>query len=183
MKCSIWAENAMGIIGVDGKIPWKYSGDLRRFKRVTTGATVIMGRVTYESIGNPLAGRQNIVVTNTMDEIEGAIVARSIDDAVKRAERPDIFFIGGAHIYAEAMGIVDVLDITRVPDEVEGRGEQIVLAPTVPRDVFTLHHEDVHEDELTLRREVWIRKALAEAPYDDASNRRLQELGYLKRRP
>jgi dihydrofolate reductase len=180
---SIWAQNADGVIGVDGRIPWYYKGDFKRFKRVTSGATVIMGRVTYESIGKPLSNRTNIVVTSTVDEYDGCIVERSIEAALKRAPAGDVFFIGGARIYAEAMRYVDLLDITYVPDAVPIFGmKDVVYAPSVDETVFEPHDYE-HEDEPNLRRRWYVRRSLAEMPYDDPANRRLQELGVLSRRP
>ena len=99
------------MIGVDGQIPWKLSSDLARFKRITMGHHVIMGRACYESIGKPLPGRTEIVVTHSKDFVarDGVRVAHSIADAVniaKEAGDSEAFIIGGATLYDQTIGIV-----------------------------------------------------------------------------
>ena len=118
MKGILVAVSPEGIIGKDNAIPWHYSTDLKRFKRLTTGNTIIMGRKTWESLPKkPLPERRNIVITRS--SIDGVECFRSIDDALQTCEG-DIWFIGGAGIYEEAMGKVDVIDMTLVPDKVKG---------------------------------------------------------------
>ncbi len=109
-----------GVIGYHGQIPWDIPADLQHFKVLTMGHTVIMGRRTYKSIGRPLPGRQNIVVTTTVDAIEGCQIARSLTAALAMAENERIFVIGGAMLYAEALLMVDYLDLTLVDAEPEG---------------------------------------------------------------
>jgi len=118
MKGILVAVSPEGIIGKDNTIPWHYSTDLKRFKRLTTGNTIIMGRKTWESLPKkPLPERRNIVITrSSIDDVE---CFRSIDDALQTCEG-DIWFIGGAGIYEEAMQKVDVIDMTLVPDKVKG---------------------------------------------------------------
>lgn len=115
------AEN--GVIGSDGGLPWRLSSDLRRFKAATMGRPIVMGRKTYESIGRPLPGRLNIVVTRDRDwSREGVETAGSLDDAVRLATvrgrcmagAQDIAIIGGGEIYAQAMALADRLHITHV---------------------------------------------------------------------
>src|SRR5580704_196805 len=120
MRGSIFAVSADGVIGKDGKIPWRHPGDLRRFKRVTMGATVVMGRATFAETGKALPGRRNLVVTSGALEVPGVEVVRSIGEALRRAGDADVWFIGGARVYEEAMRHVDVLDVTYVPDRVDG---------------------------------------------------------------
>ena len=118
MKGILVAVSPEGIIGKDNAIPWHYSTDLKRFKRLTTGNTIIMGRKTWESLPKkPLPERRNIVITRS--SIDGVECFRSIDDALQTCEG-DIWFIGGAGIYEEAMEKVDVIDMTLVPDKVKG---------------------------------------------------------------
>lgn len=143
MLGSIWAQNAAGVIGAGGKIPWRYSGDFKRFKRVTMGAAIIIGRKTWESIGKPLPGRLNIVISSTPVEVEGVVwlgrhsglhvfdVARHV--AAERGHT-DVWFIGGRQIYEAAMPFVDMIDVTLVPDDVPTEGA--VLAPEIDRGVF-----------------------------------------------
>ncbi len=119
MKGILVAVSPEGIIGKDNTIPWHYSTDLKRFKRLTTGNTIIMGRKTWESLPKkPLPERRNIVITRS--SIDGVECFRSIDDALQTCEG-DIWFIGGAGIYEEAMEKADVIDMTLVPDKVNGK--------------------------------------------------------------
>ena len=127
MKGILVAVSPEGIIGKDNSIPWHYSADLKRFKRLTLGKTVIMGRRTWESLPvKPLPDRRNIVITRTsLDDVE---CFSSIDDALATCEG-DVWFIGGAGIYQEALGKADIIDMTLVPDNVSGEG--CVRFPTI----------------------------------------------------
>jgi dihydrofolate reductase len=130
MRGMIYAVSPEGIIGVGGKIPWTYQGDFRRFKRVTMGKTLIMGRRTFESIGHPLAGRRNIVVSSRPVTMVGMESAANIESALALAgDEIDVWFIGGARIYQEALKYVDVIDVTYVPDHVSG--PDAVRAPVI----------------------------------------------------
>jgi dihydrofolate reductase len=108
------------VIGRDGKIPWHYSGDLKRFKALTMGSTLVMGRNTFESIGKPLPGRRNLVVTRR--SLSGVECLPSIRAALDAAQEGPIWFIGGAGIYQEAMDLVDLIDVTHVPDAIPVEG-------------------------------------------------------------
>ena len=127
MKGILVAVSPEGIIGKDNTIPWHYSADLKRFKRLTLGKTVIMGRRTWESLPvKPLPDRRNIVITqSSLDDVE---YFSSIDDALATCEG-DVWFIGGAGIYQEALGKADIIDMTLVPDNVSGEG--CVRFPTI----------------------------------------------------
>ena len=127
MKGILVAVSPEGIIGKDNSIPWHYSVDLKRFKRLTLGKTVIMGRRTWESLPvKPLPDRRNIVITqSSLDDVE---CFSSIDDALATCEG-DVWFIGGAGIYQEALGKADIIDMTLVPDNVSG--ESCVRFPTI----------------------------------------------------
>ena len=127
MKGILVAVSPEGIIGKDNSIPWHYSVDLKRFKRLTLGKTVIMGRRTWESLPvKPLPDRRNIVITrSSLDNVE---CFSSIDDALATCEG-DVWFIGGAGIYQEALGKADIIDMTLVPDNVSGEG--CVRFPTI----------------------------------------------------
>jgi len=118
MKGLIVAVSENNIIGLNGNIPWYYPLDFKRFKEVTLGTTVIMGRNTWNSIPTkfrPLAGRRNLVVSS--NNITGVETFKSIPEAMAAAIG-DIWFIGGKGIYEEALalGIVDIIDVTYVPD-------------------------------------------------------------------
>ena len=113
------------VIGQDGTLPWHYSQDLKRFKRLTTGSTIIMGRNTYESIGSkPLPNRDNRVVTRS--RFENVACFSSVDDALNHCNG-DIWFIGGAKLYAAALSHCDFIDVMWVPDHVPG--EDLVYFP------------------------------------------------------
>jgi dihydrofolate reductase len=118
------AVSENGIIGKDNKLPWKLPSDLRFFKQLTTGHTVIMGRKTYESIGRPLPNRRNIVLSGNPDfQANGAEVYQTIGEALKACIGEDeVFVIGGATIYTKAfeLDIVDRIYMTIVHADFEG---------------------------------------------------------------
>jgi dihydrofolate reductase len=106
-----------GIIGAAGKIPWHIRDDLQRFKRLTTGHVVIMGRKTYESLGKPLPNRRNIILTRQ----PGPDHFPSLDAALKSCAGNDtVFIIGGAEVYRQALPIADVLHLTHVHQRPDG---------------------------------------------------------------
>lgn len=110
-----------GIIGANGKMPWHISEDLKRFKRITMGHRIVMGRKTWESIGaKPLKGRENVVLTRRSEFLApGALVVPTLDGALHGASG-DVFVIGGADVYAQALPRADVLELTLVHDKPEG---------------------------------------------------------------
>lgn len=114
------AENR--VIGSRNALPWRLPADLRHFRELTTGHPVIMGRRNYESIGRPLARRTNIVVTRRRDfDAPGCIVVNSLEDAFAACrEAADVFVIGGAEIYAQAMDRATRLCLTLVHAAVAG---------------------------------------------------------------
>lgn len=110
-----------GVIGDKNSLLWHISEDLRNFKRVTTGHPVVMGRNTYLSLGRPLPGRTNVVVSRTAARIEGCHVVRSLEEAFALFPADEeVFVIGGAQIYAQTIGMADRLYITRVEHDYEG---------------------------------------------------------------
>jgi len=118
----IVAVSTNNVIGADGDLPWRLSDDLKRFKAVTMGKPIVMGRKTYESIGRPLPGRQNIVITRQGDFMaDGCDVVRSTADAVEVAGGADeIMVIGGSQIYAAFLPLAERIYLTRVHTEAEG---------------------------------------------------------------
>jgi dihydrofolate reductase len=110
------ATDERGAIGMDGGLPWQLPDDLRRFKALTLGKPVIMGRRTWDSIGRPLPGRHNIVLTRQRGlQIPGATVVDSLDAALAVAgDVPEVCVIGGAEIFREALPRVGVVHLTRV---------------------------------------------------------------------
>ena len=119
----IVAMTRSGIIGRGGTLPWKLSADLKRFKALTMGHAIIMGRKTYESLGRPLPGRTSIVVTRQVGfhaAVE-VLVTHSLADALHLAAKDDRpFVIGGADIYAQSLARVADLYVTWVEAEVDG---------------------------------------------------------------
>lgn len=111
-----------GVIGKGGGLPWRIPEDLRHFKDVTTGHAILMGRKTHASIGRPLAGRRNIVVSRTADAFEGCELARSLEEAIALARTTDAEprVIGGAQLYEEALPLATRIFLTEVRRAVEG---------------------------------------------------------------
>lgn len=109
-------------IGVDNTLPWRCPEDLKHFKALTMGHHMIMGRKTFDSIGKPLPGRTTVVVTrNASLQIDGCVMARSLDEAVAAcAGDSEVFIVGGAEIYAQALPLADTLYITEIQQEVDG---------------------------------------------------------------
>jgi len=116
------------VIGRNNSLPWHLPEDLKYFKRTTMGSSIIMGRKTYESIGKPLPGRTNIIVTRNRDyEVENARVVNSLTEAVELAENIsfidgalEAFVIGGAELFEEALTMVNRMHLTMVHAEVDG---------------------------------------------------------------
>lgn len=110
------------VIGYRGEIPWSHPEDLQLFRKLTLGHTVIMGRTTYESIGHPLSSRNNIVISRTLRETDGLTICSNFGEGVESAKSlpNEIFMIGGAKIYKEALAIADTLHISWVEDNIAG---------------------------------------------------------------
>lgn len=110
------------VIGVDNSLPWHLPADLKYFKAVTMGKPIVMGRKTFESIGRPLPGRQNIVITRNPDwSADGVTVVNSVEAAVRSADGADeVMIIGGEQIYRAALPQADRLYVTEVGLEVAG---------------------------------------------------------------
>jgi len=109
------------VIGMENAMPWNLPADLAWFKRNTLNKPVIMGRLTWESIGRPLPNRQNIVISSQPGNAEGVIWVTSIDEAIKAAGAvEEIMVIGGGRIYEQLLGRADRLYLTHIDAEVEG---------------------------------------------------------------
>lgn len=152
----IVAVSQNGVIGRDGAMPWHLSTDLKRFKALTLGHPVIMGRKTFQSVGKPLPGRLNIIVTRDRDwQADGALAVGSLGAALDLAavhlesfepppgdpgaEAPNTIFVaGGGEIYAQAMSLADMLHVTRVEAEIEGD----TVFPKIDEAVWTVAHEE-----------------------------------------
>lgn len=111
----IVAAASNGAIGKDNRIPWHLPADLARFKRLTMGRPLVMGRKTFESIGRPLPGRRTIVITRQAGfRADGCEVVGSLQEALERAGDGEVFVIGGAEIYREALPRASRIYLTRV---------------------------------------------------------------------
>ncbi len=113
------------VIGKNGKIPWNISGEKKRFKELTMGNVVIMGRRTYEEIGFPLPNRETIVVSSTKNfDREHCVTVRSLEEALETARKnwseKDIFLSGGERIYKEMLPIVEKMYITKIERTIDG---------------------------------------------------------------
>lgn len=111
-----------GVIGSGNQLPWRLPDDLKRFKALSLGKPIVMGRKTFDSIGRPLPGRLNIVISRQPGlEIPGCRVVTSIDDAIAAARpAPEIVIVGGAEIYRQALSRVGTIHLTRVHADVAG---------------------------------------------------------------
>jgi len=126
------------VIGRDGGLPWKQPADLARFKQLTMGHPLIMGRKTFQSIGRPLPGRTSIVLSRDAsfpdNEAEGIIVAKNLDEALARAGGciggDETFIVGGGEVYAQALYRVDRILLTLVQTTVAGDAWFPILNPT-----------------------------------------------------
>lgn len=123
MKISlIFAKSSNGVIGKDNTLPWHLSADLKRFKKITTGNSILMGRKTYESIGRPLPKRKNVVITRQKDfEAKGCVVVNSLEQAIESCKgEEEIFVIGGSEIYKQAMKFADRIHLTEIHESFKG---------------------------------------------------------------
>jgi dihydrofolate reductase len=131
-----------GVIGAGNTLPWRLPADLKRFKQLTMGHVLVMGRKTWDSIGRALPGRTTIVVTRQAGwRAEGAEVAGSLDEALARANGREVFVAGGAEIYAQALPRADRLHLTRIEGDFEGD----VRFPAVDFTRFRLIDRERHE--------------------------------------
>ncbi|MBR2013910.1 MAG: dihydrofolate reductase [Alistipes sp.] len=121
MVSIIVAIAANGVIGDKNSLLWHIKEDMRFFRQKTTSHPVIMGRKTYDSLGRPLPNRTNVVISRTLNHIEGCRVVHSLEEAIAlfRSEE-EIFIIGGAQIYAQALDVADRMYITRIEHSYEG---------------------------------------------------------------
>jgi dihydrofolate reductase len=138
---AIVAMAANRCIGRDNTLPWRLPADLKRFKQLTLGHTLVMGRRTYESIGRPLPGRTTVVVTRQAGYApEGVRVAHSVEQALVLAEGDEVFIAGGADLYQQTLGRVDRLYLTRIEREYAGD----TFFPEVDLSCWRLVTEEPH---------------------------------------
>jgi dihydrofolate reductase len=134
------AEN--GVIGSENRLPWRLPDDLKRFKALTLGKPVLMGRRTFESIGKPLPGRTNIVVTRQSGlALDGCVVVRSVEAGLAAAaQAPEIAVIGGAQIFEQLLPRTSTIHLTRVHAHVDGDVHFPSLDPREWHATQTEHH-------------------------------------------
>ena len=135
-------------LGLNNDLIWHLPADLKRFKRITTGHHILMGRNTYESIGKPLPNRTTIIITRNEEyKKENCLIANSLEEALEMSKNEsDIFIIGGAQIYKYAMenNLVDALDITLVHKDFDAD----VFFPEIDKDIWQeVKREDFIADE------------------------------------
>ena len=130
------------VIGVNNTLPWHLSEDLKHFKSLTTGHTIIMGRKTYESIGRPLPNRRNIVISrNSNTSYEGVEVVYSLEDAFSISTNDkEVFVIGGSNIYEQALSFVDQLYITEIKKSFLGDA----FFPEINKQIWIEYSRDDH---------------------------------------
>ncbi|MEI8355830.1 MAG: dihydrofolate reductase [Deltaproteobacteria bacterium] len=139
------AENR--VIGRDNSIPWNLPADLERFKTITTGHPVIMGRKTFEGIGRPLPGRKTVIITRNPDfTAEGCVVAHNLQEALAECKGADeVFICGGSEVYREALTLASRIYLTLLDGEVEGD----TLFPEIPEYFIAVEREEVKENSIS----------------------------------
>lgn len=153
----IVAHTKNRVIGKDGSMPWNIPGELSRFRELTTGNVVIMGRRTYEAIGRPLPNRYNIVISKTQRfEAENCTTAGSLEEALQIAGDRDIFIGGGGKLYEEALPLVEKMYITEIDAVIEGD----TFFPEFDASAFERVVEKSVDGELPYQYVTYIRKDL-----------------------
>src|SRR5687768_7725080 len=142
-----------GVIGSGNQLPWRLPDDLKRFKALSLGKPVVMGRKTYDSIGRPLPGRLNIIVSRQRNlQVAGCQVVSSLAEAIAAAEgAPEIVIVGGADIYRQVLPQVATIHLTRVHADIPGDVLFPKLAENEWREVATEYHpaDDRHAHAFT----------------------------------
>jgi dihydrofolate reductase len=137
-------------IGINNTLPWRCPEDLKHFKSLTMGHHMIMGRKTFDSIGKVLPGRTTVVVTrNTKLHIEGCLIAHSLPQAIDMcAADKEIFIVGGAELYIQALPLADTLYITEIQQEVQGDAHFPALQNSRWQEVSRDKHSQLQPQEL-----------------------------------
>ena len=144
MKISIIvAMAANGVIGNDNELPWHLPADLKHFKQTTMGKPILMGRKTWESIGRPLPGRTNIVITrDSAYSATGCIVVNSIEAALAAAgEQDEVMVIGGAELYRQVLPCADTIYLTRIHASFDGDTRFPEISDTEWQQLERVDHE------------------------------------------
>lgn len=161
------AVSSNGVIGRDGGLPWHLPSDLKRFKALTLGKPVIMGRKTWASIGRSLPGRPNIVISRDADFVaDGATVVQSLEAALAEARLRaadlgvgEICVIGGGEIYQQAIGLADILHVTEVAAAIDGDTRFPPIDPTIFDKVVDEPLPQGEKDSHAMHFSTWQRKS------------------------
>lgn len=129
------------MIGKNNKLPWHFPADLKHFKRRTLGSTVIMGRKTYQSIGKPLPGRDNFILSKTPQNLLGVQFFTSLEQALKNVKTPDAFIIGGADLFKQTIHKVDAIYLTRIDADFDGD----TFYPKIPENFEEVEIESLQD--------------------------------------
>lgn len=147
------------VIGNNGCIPWKIKGEQKRFRELTTGNVVIMGRHSYEEIGRPLPNRTTIVVSRTQNfDDENCMTAGSLAEAIEMAGDKNIYISGGARLYEEVLPLVEKMYITEIDLEVEGD----TYFPEFDKEQFVKTIDEEFEGEIPYKYVTYTRKWVGE---------------------
>ncbi len=158
----IVAMDEKGAIGKNNRLPWHLSNDLKRFKTLTMGHHIIMGRKTYESIGRPLPGRTNIVITRNLEyDVDGCLVTHSLEEALEIARdrgENEVFVTGGRQLFAQALDLADRIYLTRVHTEVPAD----VYFPEFDEEEWiekeSIHYDAAEKNDFAFTTKVLVRK-------------------------
>lgn len=140
MIAAIVGMDLNNCIGLDGDLLFRIPDDLKRFKSITSGNTVIMGRKTFDSIGHALPDRRNIVISRSVKNKDSAIVVDSIDKAFSIIDSGDVFVIGGGQMYLQTLHLVDKLFVTRVMTQTIPLGK-LTYFPKINRSIWQLESQ------------------------------------------
>lgn len=155
LRGAVVAMNKERIIGVDGGLPWHYSADLKRFKKRTMGNIIVMGRRTWESIGSKsLPGRRNIVISRS--NVSGVECYQDIDQVMSACGDADIWFIGGGQVYRAVYPLLNLLDVTLVPDKVDS--PDVVTFPDINEEHWKVCRRAPIEADPRLINTIYVRR-------------------------
>ena len=147
-------------IGVNNQLPWRCPEDLKHFKQLTMGHHMIMGRKTFDSIGRALPGRTTVVVTRDAElKIEGCLIAHSLPDALLACKNDEqVFIVGGAQIYQQALPLADTLYVTEIQQDVEGDAHFPEIDFEIWQEISREVHHQLSPEPLEYHFVIYLRK-------------------------